>query len=106
MQDGFPAGVRQPAQPDAHARKRRAARGGRRSEAGVADDPDHVQAWAEPSGCTHNYPDFRLSGYNGRYLMIADSNGSCSTYATRRARRGRSSRAGFKERHRRGGLFV
>ena len=40
-------------------------------------------AWAEPTGCSHDYPHFYLTGASGRYLMNAESSGNCTTYATR-----------------------
>lgn len=42
-----------------------------------------TQAWAEPSGCTHDIPHFYLTGASGRYLMHASSTGNCSSFATR-----------------------
>jgi hypothetical protein len=40
-------------------------------------------AWAEPSGCSHDWPDFCTSGSAGFNLMNAQSTGTCSTTATR-----------------------
>ena len=42
-----------------------------------------AQAWAEPSGCTHSYPQFWVVGVSGRYSMHSWGDGSCSTNATR-----------------------
>jgi hypothetical protein len=42
-----------------------------------------TSAWAEPTGCSHTKPSFWLSGASGRYLMNAQSTGTCSSYSVR-----------------------
>jgi hypothetical protein len=40
-------------------------------------------AWAEPAGCTHDYPAFWLTNNSGRSLMHSSSSGVCDWFATR-----------------------
>jgi hypothetical protein len=42
-----------------------------------------AQAWAEPSGCAHSYPEFYVTNASGRSQMHANSSGNCNTFVTR-----------------------